>query len=316
MVKRKRVSQILAKAKVDLIFIQETKLKKMEESLIRSLWGWEDCEWSALDSEGQSGGVVTIWRKGVIKPEFSFKAKCVLGVNAVWKGGDFNAIKVEEERCGRVQANRVEMEEFANFIELMEVVDLPVLGNKFTWINSSGKAKSRLDRFLLSEGINNLWKIVAQVTGNRDISDHRPIWVKACNRDWGPKPFKVFNCWHEHPEFENFVKEEWNSKQVKGSSAFVLKGKIKNLRERLRWWNQKVFGWLDLKIEDEVDDLNGLEEENMLITSQLNQEVSEKRKQLQSSIWKDLHLKESILKQKARVRWIRKEIIILSIFIQ
>lgn len=75
------------------------------------------------------------------------------------------------------------MEEFTNFIELVEVVDLLVLGNKFTWINSNCKANSRIDRILLSEGIINLWKILAPVTGNRDILDHRPVWVKASNLD-------------------------------------------------------------------------------------------------------------------------------------
>ncbi|XP_058725826.1 uncharacterized protein LOC131597131 [Vicia villosa] len=192
------------------------------------------------------------------------------------------------------------MEKFSNFIEMLEVVDLPVLGNKFTRINCSGKAKSIIDRILLSEGIINLWKIVAQVTGNIDISDHRPVWVKARYVDWGPKPFRVFNCWYDHPEFVEFVKQEWNSKHVQGSGAFVLKEKLKHLRDRLRWWNQRVFGWLDVKIKDDVDELNAIEEENMFISTQLNQYVCEKRRQVQHSIWKNLHYKESMLKHKER----------------
>ncbi|XP_058776931.1 uncharacterized protein LOC131651277 [Vicia villosa] len=344
MVKRKRICQILSKAKADICFIQETKIRKMEEGIINSIWGKELCEWSALDSEGQSGGLVTIWKKGVIRSEFSFKAKGLLGINASWEGincyflnvyssceiaekrilwnqliewknkfpkgewiigGDFNAIKVGSERIGRLRTNRVEMEEFSRVIELLEVIDLPVVGNKFTWINSNGKAKSRINRILLSDGIIDKWKIVAQVTGNRDISDHRLVWIKACNKNWGAKPFKVFNCWYEHPEFENFVREVWNSQQVTGTSAFVLKEKIKRLRERLCWWNLNVFGWLDLRIEEDVEELNKLEEELVVSTIQ-GEDSNHIRKDLQTNIWKNLHYKESVLKQKARVRWIKE----------
>ncbi|XP_058740903.1 uncharacterized protein LOC131613233 [Vicia villosa] len=248
----------------------------MHESYIKSLWGSDECHWSAVDSEGQSGGIVTIWRKGVMRADFSFKAKGLLGVNVVWNGtncyfinvyspctiaekralwsqllvwknnlssgewiigGDFNAIKTEDERIGRGMENRTEMEEFAGLIDLLEVVDLPVIGNKFTWLKLGGDVRSRIDRFLMTEGIINLWKAVAQASGNRDISDNRPIWVKTCNKDWGVKPFKVFSCWNEHPDLERFVGEAWKAFQCNGTSVYVLKEKIKHIRDRLRWWN-------------------------------------------------------------------------------
>ncbi|KAI5423508.1 hypothetical protein KIW84_046453 [Lathyrus oleraceus] len=102
------------------------------------------------------------------------------------------------------------MEEFNSFIELMEVVDLPVVGNKHTWIKSYGSSSIRIGRFLLSGGLVNNWKIVAQVSGNRDISDHMLVWIKASNLNWGPKSFKVFNCWPDLDmiEFKNLSVEE------------------------------------------------------------------------------------------------------------
>lgn len=172
----------------------------MEERIIKILWGVEEFERSAVGSEGHSGGMLTVWKKGVIEPSFSFKDKGFLGVNVCWQGtncnfvnvfsscfisekrelwrklldwkfklprgewivgGEFNAIKLGEERKGRSQSSGVEMEEFVKFIELMEVVDVPVIGNKLTWINSNGKASSRLVRILLSEGTINQWKVVA-----------------------------------------------------------------------------------------------------------------------------------------------------------
>lgn len=68
-----------------------------------------------------------------------------------------------------------------------------------------------ITRFLLSEALINKWKIVVQVTGNRDISYHKPVWIKASDLDWGSKSFKVNNCWVKHKEFLDFVNKEWDS---------------------------------------------------------------------------------------------------------
>lgn len=48
-------------------------------------------------------------------------------------GGNFNATKSLEERRGRSSGSRTtEMEEFNSFIGLMELIDLPVVGKKYT----------------------------------------------------------------------------------------------------------------------------------------------------------------------------------------
>lgn len=139
-------------------------------------------------------------------------------------GGDFNAVKCKEEmRVRGVGFKLGYMEDFSSFIDMMELVDMSVLGCLHTWINTSCSASSRIDRFFLSKGIIQAWNIVAQVTGSRDISDHRPIWIKACNLSWGPKPFKVYNGWFEHRDFLEFVKYVWESCPVQGENTFILK---------------------------------------------------------------------------------------------
>jgi len=66
--------------------------------------------------------------------------------------GDFNSIRNERERRGfnKVSGNKREMQGFNNFIDNMELVDIPCIGRKYTWYIPNGKAKSRLDRFLMS----------------------------------------------------------------------------------------------------------------------------------------------------------------------
>src|ERR1044072_8179001 len=99
--KRRRIAQIITKEKADLCFFQETKLKKLEERVVKSFWGFEECEWSAMESEGHSGGLLTIWRKDAISPGFSFRTKGALGVNAEWKGINCYFVNVYAP-CNRV----------------------------------------------------------------------------------------------------------------------------------------------------------------------------------------------------------------------
>lgn len=58
-------------------------------------------------------------------------------------GGDFNASKSSEESWGRSYRSRLsEMEDFGCFNELLQLVDVPVVGSIHTYINASGTASS------------------------------------------------------------------------------------------------------------------------------------------------------------------------------
>lgn len=92
--------------------------------------------------------------------------------------GDFNVFFDVDERRGasNVYGSR-EIAGFDQFIAEMNLVDVPVLGKKFTWWSGDGRARSRLDRFLLFEELISKWQVAAQWIGEWDISDHCPIWL-------------------------------------------------------------------------------------------------------------------------------------------
>lgn len=132
-------------------------------------------------------------------------------------GGDFNAVSNKKERKGnRSHCNQKEVDDFSEFIDCLELIDVPYINNFFSWSNIKGSARSRLDRFLISESWMNHWKVVVQEVGLKDISNHASIWIKNNYLNWGPKLFRVFRCWFEHPNFRSFVVESWNSSQWKG----------------------------------------------------------------------------------------------------
>jgi hypothetical protein len=121
--------------------------------------------------------------------------------------------------------------------------------------------------------------------------------------NWGPKPFRVINGWLEHPEFLPFVEKVWKSFNVHGRKAFVLKEKFKMLKDCLRKWNKEVFGILDLNIEHTVKELNDIE--GMLGDDDLDLEDT-RREGLNKEFWRQLHFKESLLKQKSRMKWVKE----------
>jgi hypothetical protein len=78
--------------------------------------------------------------------------------------GDFNSVCRREDRRGVNNVGGLyptaEMYEFGDFIVSKDLVDLPLLGRKFTWFHPNGSSMSRIDRFLISEEWLNDWGCV------------------------------------------------------------------------------------------------------------------------------------------------------------
>jgi hypothetical protein len=69
--------------------------------------------------------------------------------------GDFNSVRCAEERkrCGALSLPTVSVDDsswFNLFIQKLGLLDLPLLGRKFTWVQPNGACMSRLDRMLVS----------------------------------------------------------------------------------------------------------------------------------------------------------------------
>lgn len=75
---------------------------------------------------------------------------------------------------------------------------------------------------------------------------------------WGPKPFRVLNCWFEDKRFHEGVKESWSNNIMEGWGAFVRKEKLKGVNVALKRWNLVEFGMFQRKQKQRVKDLNSL----------------------------------------------------------
>lgn len=296
-VKKRFLSKLIKKRKPDMVFVQETKLEAVERVDIQKIWGSANLEFICSGSVGASGGLLSIWNKefftvnnmvvqrsfismsGLLYGEFPCTlvnvyasneavARRVLweellvlkaGCNAPWCiAGDFNEIRVISERVGCLRLERGMME-FSKFCNNMELIDLPMLGRKYTWTNYQNHAiHSRLDRFLVSQHWLEKYNIL-QWGLPRPISDHCPVTITDDSKDWGPKPFKFMDIWLSNPKCMTLAKETWNEVQVVGWAGFILVQKLKAIKDRLKIWNKEEFGDVNSALQDNEAKLHQLD---------------------------------------------------------
>jgi hypothetical protein len=79
-VKRRKVRDIITSENLDFIALQETKLEGISGSLCCRLWGSNDCDWVFLPAVGNSGGILSLWRKSLGSLVFSFMGEGFVGV--------------------------------------------------------------------------------------------------------------------------------------------------------------------------------------------------------------------------------------------
>lgn len=126
------------------------------------------------------------------------------------------------------------MEDFKVFIENLELVDMQLIGGMYTWIKPNGRAGSRLDHIMLTDGLISKWDIVAQEVGKRDISNHKHVWTKSNKEDWGRKCFRVLKCWYEHKDFQCFVQREWSAIVIQGNQVLHREGEVENNARKIK----------------------------------------------------------------------------------
>lgn len=187
---------------------------------------------------------------------------------AYW--GHFNSIKSISERKGVEGYNRSkEMNGFKEFITESGLIDLPLIDRKYTWYKADGSTMSRLDRFLITEEWLSTWRNVSQWGLKISVSDHCAMVLKIKETNWGPKPFCMLKCLEQMEGYEEFVKKGWSEFQVSGWKGYMLKEKLKGVKNKLKTWNREHCGNLDSKISEAKDELLRLdlkgEEGNLLV---------------------------------------------------
>ncbi|KAH0658803.1 hypothetical protein KY289_027551 [Solanum tuberosum] len=117
-----------------------------------------------------------------------------------------------------------ETRDFQECINDCNLTELTTVGRKLTWTNEH--VFSRIDRAL----VNAEWVLhmpIAQVLAmNPLFSDHSPLSINVEeHKDAKKRPFRLYNCLAQHPEFKNKIYASW---KIKGAG---MQGVWKNMKE-------------------------------------------------------------------------------------
>lgn len=63
--KRRMVKTLVKKEKIDLLFLQETKVSKDINRIIMEIWGSRNFAWEWVPSDGAAAGLITVWKEEV-----------------------------------------------------------------------------------------------------------------------------------------------------------------------------------------------------------------------------------------------------------
>ncbi|GJY03253.1 RNA-directed DNA polymerase, eukaryota [Tanacetum coccineum] len=174
----------------------ETKAETISNLDVKFLWGNSNFDFIYSEALGNSGGILCAWDHNVFRKEHhtisdnfialfgtwipnqmkvmfiivyasqvgSYKRALWSYLELIinrWNGesiimGDFNEVRRMEERWGSIfYMNGARA--FNNFIANAGLVDLQLEGYSFTWVHPSATKMSKLDRFLVSDGLISLF---------------------------------------------------------------------------------------------------------------------------------------------------------------
>ena len=164
-----------------------------------------------------------------------------------WNGeiiimGDFNEVRFSKERRGSC-FNPYSARFYDKFITDSGLVDIPLDGYSFTWSHSTAFKMSKLDRFLISDGIFSLFPSITANCLDRHLSDHRPILLREVHVDFGPTPFRFYHSWLDLVGFDEMIKKSWCSFSHSDSNSMIrFMKKLRDLKRIIRGWikNKKL----------------------------------------------------------------------------
>nr|GEU50135.1 RNA-directed DNA polymerase, eukaryota [Tanacetum cinerariifolium] len=175
-------------------------------------------------------------------------------------------------------------------------------GYAFTWAHKSASKKSKLDRYLISEGVLDLFPHLSALCLDRHLSDHRPILLRKTNYDYDPFPFWVFHSLFATEGFNSFLETTWKSINIFEPNGLIrLKKKLQALKIAINAWSKEA----NKRSNDrKINIQQNLSEVDKLIDQgKSNDEILIKRITLHNDLQELNNRNAMEISQKAKIRW-------------
>nr|GFB07637.1 RNA-directed DNA polymerase, eukaryota [Tanacetum cinerariifolium] len=145
----------------------------------------------------------------------------------------------KEERFGTIFNNH-NARVFNSFISSSELLEVPLGRCEFTWCHKSGSKMSKLDRFLISEGLMSSCPNILAVTLDRHLSDHRPILLRETSFDYGLILFRMYHFWFKWYGFDKLIQDTRTSINISDNNAMNLfLKKMRYLKDQIKVWRKR-----------------------------------------------------------------------------
>ncbi|WOK91875.1 hypothetical protein Cni_G00566 [Canna indica] len=258
--------------------IQESKLSASSIAIIKQISGFLSPSFISLDAIGSSGGLLLIWddeiwatshtmvgqhflsaslmhRSSHIYYTFinvygpprsvgrsSFLAELVPLLQNVDEniimGGDYNITIFDHERKNCAGSAR-DSERFSRFIMNQRLIDLPLLGRKYTWTNNQfNPSLAKLDRVLISLACSSSLPFAAVSVGGKKLSDHSALIFRSyISTAPIARPFQMELWWLRHAVFNNILRDGLSTPSPHALSAGALWSyRWRKLRKLISQW--------------------------------------------------------------------------------
>nr|XP_025884622.1 uncharacterized protein LOC112940607 [Solanum lycopersicum] len=219
--------------------------------------------------------------------------------------GDSNAIMSAKDRLDGMPVVNNEIKDLGEWVRELGVTELQWTGNYYTWTNKQcgeNRIASRIDRAFGNDEWMDKWGHVRVYYGNPSISDHSSmVLMLQQTLQHGKGSFKFFNVWTEHESFMKLVETIW-SKEYGYNKMKQVWSKLKALQPVLKQLNRKEFKYIGNQIEMARMEVTSIQNQlNVQVTNELI--MQEKKMLIKLEKWS--LIKESALRQKSRINWIK-----------
>lgn len=127
---------------------------------------------------------------------------------------------------------------FNSIISLGEMLELPLVGRKYTWSNNhEDPTYALLDRVLVSPSWEEKFPLVHVEALTRELSDHTPLLISSGDIPRKPFIFKFENSWFQRQDLDEVVRRVWNKHYPGRSLLDIWQARIRALRKALKGWN-------------------------------------------------------------------------------
>ncbi|XP_041011306.1 uncharacterized protein LOC121255085 [Juglans microcarpa x Juglans regia] len=312
---------LVKKEALDILFLQETKLKARQMNQSKFQIGFQNC--FVVDCEGRSGGLAMLWKYEIDLTVLSFSkfhvdAKITVDVvnNLEWfltsvygcpytshrwetwnlikslchreekawlVFGDFNEILTLSEKCGVRNRDEKQMED----VRIRE-------GNE-------GISES-LDCLMANS---KWWDLFPNMSATHSVvaySDHLPLWIdtdEGLVYNFGKKLFRFEAMWVGDKECANIIEKGWNN--VGGpNSLYEIMGKVSKCAEDLTLWNQSRFGNVQKELHNVKLRLKELQDADPTFLKVSEQQLA------RAEVQKWLERDEIMWQQRSRALWLKE----------